>query len=115
MKYVFATFLIVFLAVAVFGFIGMSHGGHNMERGCVASVLDGSLCASSALGVAIHHISAYQSIADVLISDSGKIIPYFWFAFFLLGLLFFWPVVAGAAYRFQFQDIGRNARPKFLS
>ena len=69
MKYVLAIFFILSLATAVFGFVGMNHSmtdGKMADGGCVASILDSSVCATDALSMAIHHISSYQSFSNIL-------------------------------------------------
>lgn len=55
--------LVVFLAMAIFGFAIMPHGpdGQMPAGDCPFSVAGASICPQNTVAVAIHHISSYLS------------------------------------------------------
>lgn len=58
-----------FLAVTLLSFASMTYGPDGgMQGDCPFSVMGASLCPSSALPSAIHHLSAYQSFISVPVS-----------------------------------------------
>lgn len=74
MKYLSALLLIMsFAGISVFGFFlvdyGMMHGSNN---GCLASVVDGTECPASAIGMTLHHIASVQTLTTTVVpSVSG--------------------------------------------
>ena len=65
MKYFLAVFFILFMAVSVFGFAGMTHTNHDgsVSGGCVTSILDSSVCVDDVLSMVI---SILFTISDKL-------------------------------------------------
>ena len=64
------TALTAFLSVIIFGLIFMMDLNMSMDQrmanGCPLSIiLDGKICPESALGIAVHHFSIYQSLTNV--------------------------------------------------
>ncbi|OGI90970.1 hypothetical protein A2911_00345 [Candidatus Nomurabacteria bacterium RIFCSPLOWO2_01_FULL_40_15] len=92
MKYFLIIFFILFLATAVFGFTAMNHGIHdgNVTGGCGIPVLNISICANDIVGMVVHHISAYQSFSQILVSHWQTSILLFLLFVFTTGVLLAW-------------------------
>ena len=55
--------LVSFLAIVLFGFVSMMHTlDGRMSGECPFSAMGASLCPQNTLAVALHHISAYNSL-----------------------------------------------------
>ena len=82
--------LMAFLGMVAFGLIFMMDISMNMDERmadqCPLTVFGGEVCPQSALGVAIHHISVYQSLTSVPVN--------FGIAAFVIFLLIFISAIA---------------------
>ena len=68
MKHLLTLVLVVsFVGIGISGFMLSGMGG-NHENGCVASVIDGTLCPTNSADLAVHHISAFQMLTTTIVS-----------------------------------------------
>jgi len=88
MKYIALSILIGFIAVSIFSFGSMSHEEDHAISNCMASVIDKVACPQSALVVALHHISAYQTFFQTL-PPSSLILFSLMFILLAIGYIFF--------------------------
>lgn len=77
MKYLSALLLITsFAGISIFGFFLVDYAMmHDSNNGCSASVVDGTECPASAMGMALHHIASVQTLTTTVVpSISGLIL-----------------------------------------
>src|SRR3989338_8141137 len=75
MRYLTSSLLIIsFIGIAVFGFAIFDHSMHNPSSDCVASVIDGVVCPTNILNMALHHISVLQTFSQALIPSTVSIL-----------------------------------------
>ncbi len=65
--------ILSFIGIAAFGAsffdMGMGHSG-----GCVATAIDGRACPTDIMGIAVHHVSALQTLLTAVPPSSGWIL-----------------------------------------
>lgn len=65
---------IAFLGTIILGFVFMMDANMKMDQSvaseCPLAVLSGEICPVGILGIAVHHISAYQSFSSILVSKN---------------------------------------------
>mgnify|MGYP003575751479 CR=1 FL=1 len=89
MKYFLVTFLILFLVGAAFGFMLMNHNATshstNAVPNCAIPLLDSVVCTGDVIGMAMHHISAFNSFLQFQISSFDlSLLAFSIFAVFLI-------------------------------
>jgi hypothetical protein len=68
MKYLAVLLLISWSAILTVGFMTMPKQGHHTDSNCIVSVLDKAACSSQNQNMAVHHIEAYNSFTNILLS-----------------------------------------------
>ena len=68
------------IGIAVFGFTIFDHNAHTPNSDCVASVINGVVCPTNIVNMALHHISVAQTFLQTLAPSTDSIL--------LLSLLF---------------------------
>lgn len=77
MKYISALLLIIsFTGISVFGFFLVDYAMmHDSNSGCSVSVVDGTECPASAMGMTLHHVASVQTLTTTVVpSISGLIL-----------------------------------------
>ncbi len=99
MKKLFVLLIVIsFVAIAVFGFLGMDH--NNMTGGCFASAANGSPCPTkaSAFAIAFFHLNAFAKFGTALLIDNLIVL------FSLLITLFSVLTIWGTGFKLQKQE-----------
>lgn len=106
MKYLTSLLLIIsFIAIAVFGFAVFDHGMHSSSNDCVASAIDGIVCPTNIVNMALHHISVLQTFSQASIPSTASVLLslllFAMISFFLLrkDLFYLQPVFSLRGYR----------------
>ena len=128
MRYFLALFLILFLAIAVFGFVGMNHttamNDGKEAPGCAIPLFSSLVCVNGVIGMAIHHISAYQSFSQFQINYFGSSILLLLLSIFMAGMFLLWHKSSNflpkylssfAFWHFRSPAVRHNASFKFLN
>lgn len=68
MKFIAVLILTSFIALLTVGFMTMPEKGHHASLLCVVSTLDKATCSSQHENMALHHIGAYNSFTNILLS-----------------------------------------------
>ncbi|MDO8492401.1 MAG: hypothetical protein Q7S34_02055 [bacterium] len=85
MKYGIATFLIMIMMTAVFGFVALDHGMNHQKIGCITSAFNDTDCPTSLMGSVLHHIAMFETFSAVPVSPIFILL----IAFLLLALISF--------------------------
>jgi len=75
MKYL-ATLLLImsFAGIGIFGFTLVDHDMQSPNNDCVASAIDKTACPTSIMSMALHHISAVQSLMTTTVPPIGSLL-----------------------------------------
>jgi len=113
MRYLTSSLLIIsFIGIAVFGFAIFDHSMHNPSSDCVASVIDGVVCPTNILNMALHHISVLQTFSQALIPSTVSILLFslllMVISFFILRKDLFYPQPVFSFHRYRNQTRPRH-------